>query len=158
MKLNVGCGTRVLTGYVNIDKYITGPGITAGDVRALEFSDGSVDEVLAEDILEHFPRLEWRAVLTEWIRVLKSGGILTVQFPDMMTLCKLLIESNDENEWEQWNRKIFGGQGDGGPGEGMYHYTGFSYAFLRCHCESVGLEYVAHKPLNTNCVLTMRKR
>jgi ubiquinone/menaquinone biosynthesis C-methylase UbiE len=159
MKINVGCGMRVLPGYENIDKYVSAPGVLVGDVKALPHATGTVDAVLAEDILEHFPRNEWRDALAEWVRVLKPDGIITIQFPDMVILAKELIAAGtDHVRWEHWNRKVFGGQGDGiGPGVGMFHYTGFSYAYLRHHCETIGLAYISHHFNEANCTLVMRK-
>lgn len=158
-KLNVGCGSRVLAGYDNIDLYVTGPRISNFDIRALPYGAESVDEVLAEDILEHFPRLEWKAVVTEWVRVLKPGGLITFQFPEMRHLADALYAAPIE-KWEEINRRIFGGQGDGrGDGKGMFHYSGFSRDFLQYHLEKQhGLLYVSHHFHNFNCTLSMKKR
>jgi len=50
----------------------------AADMRAL--ADASVDEILIFGILHHIP--QWRRVLAECRRVLRSGGMLFVEEPD----------------------------------------------------------------------------
>ncbi|MES2179809.1 MAG: class I SAM-dependent methyltransferase [Gemmatimonadota bacterium] len=160
--MNVGSGPNVLPGYDNLDLYVDAPGVIRADVRKLPYPDKSVDEVLASDILEHFPRLEWKAVLAEWVRVIKPGGLLVVQAPDMALLAAELLgasDTNNDEDWEKWNRRIFGGQGDGrDDGKGQFHFTGFNAYFLQRHCENkLGLEYVSCDLHNYNFKLQMRK-
>jgi len=162
IKLNLGCGNKILEGYENLDLYSTTSGVQRVDIRQLPYPDASVDEILAEDILEHFGRLEWRKILAEWVRVLKPGGTITIQSPDMIRLADALSHAgnaSDDEKWEAFNRRIFGGQGDGvTDGKGMYHYTGFSVAFLLRHCERVhSLSYVRENYHNYNFTLVMRK-
>jgi hypothetical protein len=161
VKLNVGCGKKVLPGYVNVDLYVEHPQVLKADVRKLPFNDGIFDEVLAEDILEHFPRLEWRAALAEWVRVLKLGGTITIRSPDMRALGVDLFNAGEDDErWEWLDRRIFGGQGDGipDPHRAMYHFTGFHDGFLRRHCEKTHrLAFVDCSHASYNFKLTMRK-
>jgi SAM-dependent methyltransferase len=160
LKLNLGCGKRVLAGYKNYDLYVCHPQITKIDIRKLPHETGTVDEILAEDILEHFPRLEWKQVLAEWMRTLKPGGRIQLQFPEMPSLVEQLLKARTAEEWEVANRRIFGAQGDGKePGEGMYHYTGFSYRYLRVVMEAqFGVRHVSHFFKNHNCTLVMQKK
>jgi hypothetical protein len=41
-----------------------------------------VDEILAEDLLEHFDKYLRYVVFYEWVRVLKIGGTITLQVPN----------------------------------------------------------------------------
>jgi SAM-dependent methyltransferase len=159
MKLNVGCGRDILSGYENLDLYVEDARIRRIDIRKLPYDDCTVEHVLASDILEHFPRLEWPAVLAEWVRVLRPDGTITVRAPEMTILAEKLLSSRSNEEWDEWNRKLFGGQGDGhGDGAGQFHYTGFSSDYLRSHCErKLGLTYVQHTHAGYNFILTMRK-
>ena len=159
IKLNLGCGSKILDGYDNIDLYITHPNIKNYDITSLPYEDDSVDEVLAEDILEHFPRLRWKSVLQEWVRVLKPGQLMMLQFPEAIEIFHRLINASTQEEWEKWNRRLFGGQGDGkNDGEGMFHYTGFTYWYLRQYLEEThSFKYVQHHFLHGNCYLVMAK-
>ncbi len=46
---------------------------------ALPFADGTFDRLIATHVLEHIP--EPHLALAEWVRVLKSGGILSLILP-----------------------------------------------------------------------------
>jgi len=159
MKLNVGCGRDVRDKYENLDLHFEHSQVKKVDVRHLLYDDASVDEVIASDILEHFPRLEWKSVVAEWWRVLKPGGALVVQFPDMIELSKVLQGATTIEEWEKWNRRIFGGQGDGvGSGEGLFHYSGFSSWYLREHLRATfGAKIVSETFHDYNCTIVAQK-
>ena len=84
VRLNLGCGPKLLEGWVNVDFESNHsrrkPDVSA-DLRDLPFSDGYADEAMAIHVLEHFYLWETRAVLQEWVRVLKPGGTLAIEVP-----------------------------------------------------------------------------
>ena len=83
MKLHIGCGTNKLSGWVNIDSVAAlKPDLVHDITQPLPYDDLSVDEILAEDLLEHFDKYMRFVVFGEWARVLKLGGRLTVQVPN----------------------------------------------------------------------------
>lgn len=45
----------------------------------MSFADGSFDRVIATHVLEHMP--ETHKVLREWARVIKPGGVLSLELP-----------------------------------------------------------------------------
>jgi SAM-dependent methyltransferase len=51
-----------------------------GDAFDLPFKDGTVDTVFSSHLLEDVK--DWNPVLTEWVRVLKTGGRLVILIPD----------------------------------------------------------------------------
>jgi predicted SAM-dependent methyltransferase len=63
-----------------------------GDITRLPFSDGTAEEILANDVLEHFPWRETRQVLREWRRVLGPTGQLCLRTPDLEGLLRLYRE------------------------------------------------------------------
>lgn len=82
-KLNLGCGTELIPGFINLDiRPLSGVDIVC-DARKLDFEDNYFDEILANDLLEHFPRMDTLSILTEWNRVLKSGGKFILRVPDL---------------------------------------------------------------------------
>ena len=83
MKLHLGCGTNKLAGWVNIDSVAAlKPDLVHDIAQVLPYPDLSVDEILAEDLLEHFDKYMRFVVFGEWARVLKLGGRITVQVPN----------------------------------------------------------------------------
>jgi predicted SAM-dependent methyltransferase len=82
LKLNIGCGSNVRTGWVNID---LSPEVDLMlDLREkLPFRDGSCDFIYSEHFFEHleYPEDATR-FLAESFRLLRSGGIFSVGVPD----------------------------------------------------------------------------
>jgi len=82
--VNLGCGTRALPGFVNIDAG-PAPGVDCvWDCRAsLPFADGSVRGIFSEHFFEHLRyEDEAPALLRECRRVLQPGGVLRLIVPD----------------------------------------------------------------------------
>jgi len=83
-RLNLGCGDKKRKGCINIDiRGEVNPDVVC-DCRDLSaFAANSVEEIIADDILEHFNWFNVRKILQEWIRVLQPGGFLIVKTPDI---------------------------------------------------------------------------
>jgi len=128
IKLNVGCGSDVKEGYINIDERDI-PGVVQGDVRNLEYADGSVDEVVALDIIEHFSIYEYKQVLAEWLRVLRPGGRLLIKTPDIEKICTTYFHQAQSGEisWERLSKIINGGQDY----SGNFHHVSLSFPWLK---------------------------
>jgi predicted SAM-dependent methyltransferase len=85
MKLNLGCGRDLRPGYVNVDfRPISGVD-QYYDLSKFPWpwADGSAEEILMLDFLEHFPYRQTYTILHECWRVLAPGGKLIVQVPDL---------------------------------------------------------------------------
>ena len=83
-KVNIGSGPRVHAGYENIDVR-SFPGVRKVDLmKGLPYPDDVLEEVLAEDVLEHFRPSNLRGkILPEIYRVLRPDGRLVAQMPDL---------------------------------------------------------------------------
>ena len=66
------------------------------DVRALPYEDNSVDEIFASHLIEHFDFKEAFDVIREWKRVLKEGGVLVLETPDLLSLCKHFVAADEK--------------------------------------------------------------
>lgn len=89
LKINLGSGEMPLRGYDNLDRK------TGQEVYPLSgYADGSVDELRAAHILEHFGFFEVPLVLREWVRVLKPGGWMRIAVPDFEWIMRQMLHSN----------------------------------------------------------------
>lgn len=80
--VDIGCGTRTFSPdikRVDIDKSVRPDVVASGD--KLPFKNGEYDFVMAIHAFEHFP--DPRKTLTEWLRVIKVGGIVGIVHPDI---------------------------------------------------------------------------
>ena len=83
IKLHLGCGTKKLPGWINIDSVAAcQPDLVHDISQPLPYPDLTADQVLAEDLLEHFDKYVRFIVFYEWVRVLKVGGTMTLQVPN----------------------------------------------------------------------------
>lgn len=81
-KLNLGCGSDVRSGWVNLDSTRGIPGVdVVHDLNdmPLPFADATFESILAQDVLEHLA--DPVATLRELHRILQPGGRLTVRVP-----------------------------------------------------------------------------
>jgi SAM-dependent methyltransferase len=81
LRLNLGCGQHPLPGYVNVD-VVAGPGVDLVqdlDVVPWPWSDNTVDEIVASNVLEHIIRFD--VVWSEIHRILRVGGTIHITVP-----------------------------------------------------------------------------
>ncbi len=74
LRLNLGCGDKLMAGYQNVDACGTPDQLCDLNLFPWPWEDNSVDEVFASHFLEHIADFE-RTIL-EIHRILKPGGII----------------------------------------------------------------------------------
>ncbi len=82
LRLNLGCATSPLDGWINVDLVGDGPDLAWDLDSPLPFGDGTVDAIFHEHLLEHFDLTAAVAFLREHHRLLASGGVLRIGVPD----------------------------------------------------------------------------
>jgi predicted SAM-dependent methyltransferase len=130
LRLNLGSGTTPLLGFTNVDALADAPGVdvVADLSEALPFADGEADLIYVSHVLEHFATEAVPALLSDWRRVLRTGGLLLVAVPDLDVIARVLVERAG---WftpphQPWLGAIYGGQKD----EYDFHKTGFNAPWL----------------------------
>lgn len=104
MKIHLGCGKHVLDGWVNVDavkhpKSRLEPQYLGVDIsKPLDmFEDDSADELMAIHFLEHLYRWDAIDALKDWRRVLKPGGKIVLEMPDLRKACMNIINGQPDN-------------------------------------------------------------
>ncbi|MCC7080722.1 MAG: methyltransferase domain-containing protein [Burkholderiales bacterium] len=96
-RLNLGCGDKILPGYVNVDVAPSRAGKPPDvlcDLHRLEpFRTNTAQEILAVHVVEHFWRWEVVDILKEWVRVLKPGGRMILECPNLLTACEEFLRN-----------------------------------------------------------------
>jgi hypothetical protein len=84
IKLHVGCASKRLDGYINIDSRQTDATDHVCDASAITIVPaGSVSEIYSRHMLEHLDPNDALATLKHWYGLLAPSGILKVVVPDI---------------------------------------------------------------------------
>jgi len=154
LKLNLGCGRRILKGYTNIDFKPFGNKIIVMDVRDLQYPDDSVDEILAEFVLEHIPYFDTQETLWEWWRVLKVGGKLVLLVPDFDIIAEQWLErklSRKHLHYQLYCPIL-------NPKKQMPHFCTFDKFYLRELLEGEGFEIESMENIGTDVKVVAIKK
>ena len=116
LKLNLGCGGRPLSGFVNVDMdtleqirhrypnqhFEDDLVVKQFDIFDLPYPDNSVDEVRSEGLIEHLPFIDEPRFFHEVVRVLRPGGILYISTVDFEMAAKQWLAAEDD--WKDFYR------------------------------------------------------
>lgn len=107
------------------------------DIRAIPAPDEHFDIVHARHVLEHFADYETDAVLSEWIRILKVGGEIRVNVPNITYAAREILKADAGEAVGRYPLWQFFGHQNGSPGE--VHRIAFTARGLRFVLEAQGL-------------------
>jgi predicted SAM-dependent methyltransferase len=94
--LNLGCGGHFHPDWINVDIVPQDPRVLQHDLQSrLPFEDSSFAAVYHSHVLEHIPKNQAAAFVSECHRVLAPGGILRVVVPDLETIARLYLKYLD---------------------------------------------------------------
>ena len=96
LKLNLGCGRHKKEGYINIDiKDSKGcePDVLA-DCRNLPYKKNTIDVIESYHLIEHLTKQEAIEAVQHWYNLLKPGGTLIIECPNILGICKKFVEGN----------------------------------------------------------------
>lgn len=141
-KLHLGCGNKLLRGFVNIDKSVPhdlvsdGFSSLKGNVEDLRgFESDTVDLIYASHVLEHIPRARTFRTLLEWNRVLVPGGVLRVAVPCWEATVEVYRKTGDYENLLNW---IYGGA----EVETNVHFRQFTFSGLKALLIEAGFKRV----------------
>ena len=117
LKINIGCASRLLKGYLNIDmdsldtiknRYPEldiedDKEFLQADVFDLPFEENSLEEIRGDGIVEHFSFSEEPKFFYTAQKLLKKGGLLNFSVPDFEDTVRRWIDAKDE--WKDFFRE-----------------------------------------------------
>lgn len=112
------------------------------DVRKLDMPDEYADEIMAIHLFEHLYRWDAEPTLREWFRVLKPGGRLVLELPDLILCCQNVLAGMDP---KYGLYGLFGGPAGENPL--MVHKHAYSFEDLRELVRGAGFEKVKRRPV-----------
>jgi predicted SAM-dependent methyltransferase len=126
--LNLGCGRRAHSSWINLDLAPSVPGVVSCDLSTgIPYPDSSIDVVYNSAMLEHLKKCDAESFVRECHRVLKTGGILRIGVPDLECICRNYLQkleaavagidgADDDYNWmmvelvDQFTRRRSGGE------------------------------------------------
>lgn len=98
LRLNLGAGAMVIEGWqsVGLDESHD----VRCDIRKLYalFDEASVDAMMAIHVLEHINRWEVPEMLRMWRSLLKPGGTLSLELPELKRCCRNVLDNPDPRQ------------------------------------------------------------
>jgi predicted SAM-dependent methyltransferase len=164
MKLNLGCGSDIREGYVNVDKFPANEDVVQADLPTLPFADNSADEVVLSHVLEHFGYADGERLCHEILRVLKPTGYTFIEVPDIQWCLAQFLGSPEINgytnpsydystthRWGLYAQAIWGDQHN----DGLYHkwgYTAQRLLYLLNHVGFSAIEITFNQSHGVQCL------
>ena len=66
------------------------------DIRELEYEDGSVSEILAQDVIDHITFIEAKQLLRKCFKWLKNNGVINIRSPNIEVIGPLAARGDHE--------------------------------------------------------------
>lgn len=151
LRLNIGAGGKRVPGYKGVD-VVPRPG---ADIIApagnIPLADGSCDEIMAIHLFEHLREWEVGEVLAEWIRLLKPGGKLVLEMPDLKKCCQNILKILDGGVIMAGKHPdqagMYGLYGDPRLKDPyMLHSWAYTYQTIKPILESAGFQKITEHP------------
>lgn len=101
-RINMGCGNKPRRGWINVDIDRTLPNVDLNvDINSIYryFKLGTVDRIMANDVLQYFYLDKIKHILASWNRIMVIEGTLILKVPDLYTtLHNILTDVSDDEE------------------------------------------------------------
>lgn len=147
MKLNIGCGGRRIDGYTGVDAVERPAADIIARADSIPLEDGAVDEIMAIHLWEHFYRWECDTVIAEWKRLLKPGGLLVLELPNLRKCCENILSGRVRGGKEPDQLSYWGLYGDPRQGDQfMAHRWGWMPETLKPFLKLHGFTEIVERP------------
>ncbi len=135
-KLHLGCGSKHIDGFINIDARQLEGVDEIDDITSLKrHLTNSIDLIYCSHVLEHTGRNQYMSVLKRWYDLLKVDGIIRLAVPDM--------EAAFNHYQKNKNLRTLRGFLWGGQNYSQnYHYIGFDFNTLSQDLADIGFHNI----------------
>lgn len=143
LKLHLGCGSRKLHGYINIDiREESQPDVVMDITKISKRYFECVDVIYSSHVLEHLPRKPfkmsektYKEVLLDWNKALKVGGQIRISVPDIAAVAQYIVETGQIGPVQSF---LWGGAKH----DYDFHYHGWTFESLKADLIEAGFEDV----------------
>ncbi len=141
MRYHLGCGSKYLEGYVNVD-FPPEQHIVNQDVKVDLYSDllqmeyEPCDEIRSHHVFEHFSYVDAMFLLRQWTVSLNPGGMLCIDVPDVRALAQALAQSNTVEVDFRVIRYLYGSH----EASWAYHISGWTPRMLSHVLKIIGYD------------------
>lgn len=136
LKLHLGCGTKHIPGFVNIDIRYLPKVDEVNNIKFLRnYKNNTVDIIYACHVLEHFSRWDYENVLRRWYDILKPDGVLRIAVPNFKAICSYYQQTNN---LQTIMGLLYGGQDY----DENFHFVTFDFDTLSKSLKKIGFKDV----------------
>lgn len=140
VKLDLGAGDKHYEGFTRVGLQQDHDIIC--DLRSIPLPDDYADEAMAIHVVEHFHPWDVLPTLREWLRILKPGGLLVLELPDLYKCCRNFVRDMGANP----RNSLWGLYGDDKHNDVfMLHKWGYTPDTLSKLCRQAGFVKVKSK-------------
>jgi predicted SAM-dependent methyltransferase len=94
--LNIGCGNRFHTDFINMDIVSNHPSVIAYNIlKGIPFTDNDLTLVYHSHVLEHFDKLKGEWFVRECFRVIEPNGFIRIAVPDLEKIARKYLSLLD---------------------------------------------------------------
>lgn len=156
MKINFGAGKQTWPDFFCIDAVqhpkasrpldmIHAVEFDGDGINRLPLEDGCADELHSYHFIEHVYAWQAPALVGEWYRLLKPGGVLVVECPDLLKAARNLLNGGPD-QMHMW--PLYGDPGH--KDVFMCHHWGYTPKTLQALLIMAGFERCKEKPPQTH--------
>ena len=151
-KLHLGCGRKKREGWINIDADKGVKPDVVANVKSLKmFENNSVDVIECCHLLEHLTYKDAFMALKEWHRILKKGGTLLIELPNLQRCVEMIYNKEPGEAFKYALIGIYGGGylPDKSRPDSIHqlHKSGWTLDYLKDSLLSMGFSKVNSIPI-----------
>lgn len=94
-KIHLGCGSKKIKGYINIDYRKTNATDLVCDAKKLPFKKNSIEIIESYHLIEHLTKKDANHLIKQSYQLCCKGGKIIIECPDFDEAVKIYLKGND---------------------------------------------------------------